>query len=457
MTDRRPDPERTAHPDRHPDAESHRPHLDRRTFLKTAGAAGAGAALGIGASGGEALARPVAPWDAGESPWIHQGVPDVVVVGAGVFGLFNALNLRRLGADVTVVDQYGPGNSRATSGGETRGVRTSYGDRPHGGQWMSWATEAIRRWTMLNEEWKDRLDAPVFFQTGDLILRDETTPYLETTQELWDERGIDYEVLDADEVAYRWPVIRTEEVGIALHEPQAGVVRARRACETAARVFQDEGGRITIAHARPGGQEGRRLQTVELTPGEPLRAGQFVFALGPWFPKAFPELMESRIRISMGHTVYFGTPPGDNRFGFPNLPSYGVRGATGWPALPPDNRGFRVRSGGREPIDPDLSPRRLDAEHVERPRQILSDWFPELADAPVVETRACHYEGSSSRNFIVDHPPDYDNVWFTGGGNAEAFKQGPVLGEYIARRVLDLDTDPELAEAFAFPENEFGG
>ena len=45
------------------------------------------------------------------------------------------------------MDAYGPANSRATSGGETRGVRTSYGDRPHGLQWARWASEAIDRWT----------------------------------------------------------------------------------------------------------------------------------------------------------------------------------------------------------------------------------------------------------------------------------------------------------------------
>ena len=36
--------------------------------------------------------------------------------------------------------------SRSTSGDETRGVRTSYGDRPHGELWMQWANEAITRW-----------------------------------------------------------------------------------------------------------------------------------------------------------------------------------------------------------------------------------------------------------------------------------------------------------------------
>ena len=150
--------------------------------------------------------------------------------------------------------------------------------------------------------------------------------------------------------------------------------------------------------------------------------------------------------------MYFRTPPGDNRFGYPNLPSYNFPGVTGWPALGPDNRGFRVRIGGRGrgegDDDPDTSRRWLRPEELERPRAFVAERFPGLADAPISETRACHYEISTTRNFFFDHHPDFDNVWFAGGGSAEGFKFGPVIGEHLAGRVLGNQTDPELVEAF---------
>src|SRR5437867_4027143 len=104
--------------------------VDRRAFLKTAVQAGA-LATGAYAAGGCRVLFPS---------------PDVVVIGAGAFGVWTAYYLRRMGAKVTLVDAFGPGNSRATSGDETRGVRTSYGDRPHGQLWMRWANQAITRW-----------------------------------------------------------------------------------------------------------------------------------------------------------------------------------------------------------------------------------------------------------------------------------------------------------------------
>lgn len=422
--------------------------IDRRDFLKTAGV-GAGLSLaGATPLFGAVPAPRLTPLRRRSGQ-----APDVVVVGAGNFGMWTALNLVRLGATVTVVDAYGPGNSRSTSGGETRGVRSSYGDRPHGKQWNAWANEAIRRWIQWDEENADLMLPRLFFQTGDLIMREEMVPYLEDTMLQWDELGVPYEALGPDEIAYRWPWIHTEGITTALYEPQAGVVRARRAIESVAKRFSLEGGEIRIARAALGTSDGRQLVDVSLGDDESLSASTFVLALGPWFPKVLPELMGNRLRIPVGNIFYFGVT--DARFMFPNMPSYGVPGCTGWPALGPDHRGFRVRVGGQAGDDPDTSDRWVPQEAHERPREILARYFPDLAEAPINETRACHYEFGPGGNFLVDTHPDYDNVWLAGSGSAESFKQGPVLGEYIAKRVLGDETDPALTEAFKLPEEEF--
>ena len=424
--------------------------IGRRGFLK---AVGAGAGAAIGATG---VTNAVRPAPARSSAVHARPSPDVVVVGAGTFGMWTALHLQRLGARVRVVDAYGAGNSRQTSGGETRGVRTSYGDRPHGRQWTRWAQRAIERWLAWDAEGRDRLLPRLFFQTGDLILREAVNRYLTDTRTHWDALGIPYEVLSPDEVSHRWPWIRFENLGIALYEPGAGVVRARRAIESVARVFEIEGGDMRVDRITLGDGTGRRLANVRLASGGTLSADTIILACGPWFPKVLPALMGRRIRTSMGHVFYFAVPPGDNRFSYPFMPSYGVPGCTGWPALPPDHRGFRVRTGGRPPEDPDTSDRWIAPEYHERPREILQRHFPDLVGAPINETRACHYESSVDSNFIVDVHPELDNVWRAGGGSAESFKFGPVLGDYIAHRVAGDDREPELADGFRLKDEEFG-
>ena len=441
--------------------------LNRRGFVKTA-VTGAGAVL-VGGRAREVEATtgrsPAASTTARSAPWVRtRQTPDIAVVGAGAFGAWTALNLQQSGAQVTLIDQYGPGNSRATSGGETRGVRTGYGGRGTSLQWVRWARQAIEMWLAWDERWQDRLLPRVFFTTSDLIMRDEWTDFMESVRINWDETGVRYEIIDADEIRRRWPVIDVTDITVALWEQDAGVVRARRAIESVARVLQHEGGEVKLARAAMGPVSGRQLGALRLEPDESLSAGTYVFALGPWFPKAFPELMGERVRIPIGHVAYFRTPPGDNSYSFPNLPSYNFPGVTGWPALGPDNRGLRVRTGGRgrgdeADTDPDTSRRWLEPEELERPRAFVARRFPGLAEAPISETRACHYEISTTGNFFFDHHPDFDNVWFAGGGSAEGFKFGPVIGQYVAGRVLGTETNPDLIDAFRLlpEEAEPGG
>jgi sarcosine oxidase len=419
--------------------------FNRRDFLKTA-TAGAGISL----AGASPIAGAI-PAPRTSPLRLRSGeAPEIIVVGAGTFGIWTALNLIRLGATVTVVDIYGPGNSRSTSGGETRGVRTSYGDRPHGFLWTRWADEAIRRWIQWDEEGSELLLPKLFFQSGDLIMREEMQPYLEDTMANWNKLNIRYESLGPDEINHRWPWIRTEKITTALFEPQAGVVRARRAIESVAKRFQQEGGKIKLARASLGARNGVHLDNILLDEQTSLSASTYIFALGPWFPKVFPKQMQNRLRIPIGNVFYFAIP--DSRFMFPNMPSYGVPGCTGWPALGPDHRGFRVRTGGQPGDDPDTSDRWVPPEAHERPRQILAQYFPDMVGAPISETRACHYEFGPGGNFLIDKHPEFDNVWLAGSGSAEAFKQGPVLGEYIAKRALGVDDDPELAEQFRLPD-----
>ena len=90
--------------------------MNRRTFLKAASVPLGASALGL---------EPSAPTAS------VQTTPrsSVVVVGGGAVGAWTALHLKEMGHTVTLLDAYGPGNSRATSGDETRQIRCGYGDR----------------------------------------------------------------------------------------------------------------------------------------------------------------------------------------------------------------------------------------------------------------------------------------------------------------------------------------
>ena len=97
----------------------------------------------------------------------------------------------------------------------------------------------------------------------------------------------------------------------------------------------------------------------------------------------------------------------------------------------------------------------MSQERIDGSRRFVARRFPDLKDAPLSETRCCHYESSVNRNFIIDYVPGTDNAWIAGLGQSEGFKFGPVLGEYIAMRVLGNPGDPELVKAFKLPTEEY--
>lgn len=421
--------------------------IDRREFLKVAGAGAGlllteGCALVPGASGAAA-------------PSIGSNSPDIAVIGAGAFGGWTAHYLQQMGAKVLLIDALGAGNSRATSGDETRGVRSSYGDRTTGEPWMIWARLAMERWRAFDEQWNREAGLRAYFTTGDIIMRADWEPFLTQTKEWWEKNKIPFEVLPVEEIRYRWPVIDVTGINAVLYEPDAGVVRARRSCELVAAMYTHAGGAFEIARASTMFADHGKLLSLELSNGRTLRAGSYVFACGPWLGKIFSRHLGTRMRTPMGHVYYMGTPEDDPRYTFPNMPSWNFPGITGWAALPVDNRGFRLRTGGAPAGDPDTSVRWIDASNHERARRFLAERFPGLKNQQILETRACHYESSVNRNFIIDRHPDMSNVWIAGAGNAEGFKFGPVVGEYIARRAAGQPTDPKLDEAFKFPKEEY--
>lgn len=468
-------PERLARTDAEPTSPSSAVDADgtlpRRDFLRMAGA-GAGLVLAGCAPPVAFASAPARGIERGRGTAGSSG--HVVIVGAGAWGGWTAYHLRARGVKVTLIDQYGPGNSRSTSGDETRGIRSSYGDRAAGELWTPWARAAIARWKLFEQEWGPAFRTSFFHETGDVIMRATREPFITKTLDLWKANGVRHEVLTGDEARKRWPVIKADDITVAITEPDAGVVRCRAATQAVAAIAQKMGAELVIGHVTPGPIVNGMMDGVVLDNGTVIRGDQYVFCCGPWLRKVFPYL-ENRSRIPIGHALYFGVPQGDARFQFPNLPSFNFPGVTGWPMLPVDSRGFRVRgaiapavaAGAPTPPpapaapadptlqDPDLSSRWTNQDRVDGARRFLAARFPILANAPLLETRACHYESSVNQNFIVDHVPEARNAWIAGLGQAEGFKFGPVIGDYVAQRVIGIEGDPALKKAFALPTEQY--
>jgi monomeric sarcosine oxidase len=356
-------------------------------------------------------------------------MPQIVVVGAGVFGTWTAHHLLAAGCEVTLVDAYGPANPRASSSDQSRILRCGYGAAEI---YSEFARRSVEQWRALQK----RAGVPVWHPCGVLLLADARDPYAIAT---WDtlergEYGVD--VLEPRQLRARYPHLDASDVSLALLEPHGGVLMARRAVRALASELVRSGARLLRGKAVVSTTSGP-LRAIGLAGGGEISGDAVVFACGPWLPSVLASSLAGRIRPTRQTVVYFGTPSGDDRFGHTHTPAWIDRpaGIYGIPEI--EDAGLKVGIDEHgPPIDPDSDDRTATPDAIARARAWVERRFPAMKGAPVISTRICQYENTSNGDLLIDRHPDYDNVWVVGGGSGHGFKHGPVVGELAASLVL---------------------
>jgi sarcosine oxidase len=359
---------------------------------------------------------------------------DVAVVGAGVFGAWTAYQLGRGGAEVALLDAYGPGNSRASSGGESRMIRMGYGPDQI---YTRMAQRSLALWQELfNHIGRTGISPQLFQPTGILWLARENDSYCEATLETLQQHSVKFLRLDAGELHRRYSALELGGATWGILEPDSGVLMARQAVQAV--VVEARASGVTYldeAVLPPNGDPAgdTKLNSLETLSGKKILANELVFACGPWLPKLFSALLVQLIHVTRQEVFFFGVPPGDDRFGPDRMPAwidfndlvYGI------PNI--DNRGFKIAIDAHgPPFDPDTGDRIVSSESVAAVRGYLARRMPVLADAPVIESRVCQYENTSNGDFLIDRHPEFQNVWLVGGGSGHGFKHGPAIGEHVA-------------------------
>lgn len=322
-----------------------------------------------------------------------------------------------------MVDQHGPANARASSGGETRILRAGYGRLAI---YSQWARESLPAWLELEAQAGQRL----FVKTGALFLSGGGTWLAETAATL-EANAVSAEWIPRDELALRFPQLQSTGTGDALFEPDAGVLFARRAVQGLVRVLAEDG--VRLVHARVDANT-----LIEESDDDVV-----IFAAGAWLPSLLPEVLGDVIMPTRQEVFFFGAPPGDARFGPAQMPAWVAfdDGIYGLPDL--EHHGVKVAFDAHGPlVDPETMDRSVDPSSIARVREALHRHLPALADAPLLETRVCQYENTADGHLLLDQLPGHERVWIAGGGSGHGFKHGPAIGRYMAD-VIEARRDAE--------------
>ncbi|MEM1122536.1 MAG: FAD-dependent oxidoreductase [Bacteroidota bacterium] len=387
-----------------------------------------------------------------ESLNISADSPEVVVIGAGTFGVWTAYHLSQMGAKVTLLDAYGPGNSRASSGGETRYIQTNNDNNII----VQSAVRAYDLWKKIEAESGEKL----VLAAGYLIMSPSKgfrSAALKRKQQLAAQGVHNMEILDQSELKYRWPQINSEDIAVGGYfdgGASGSTLMARKGCRVVAQEFAKNGGTLTIAKGTPIIKNGK-VESVEAG-GKTLKAQHYVFACGPWLRQLFPHLLLPKLQIQRRDVLFVGTPAGDSRFSHPNLPSWSIYDSGYYGFSDIEGRGLKVAPyPDYNTFDPDLDERIVNPYQAKRAHDFVKKRFPALANQPIVESRVCQVTNSVDGNFIVDQLPTSENTWIVGAGSGGGFKHGPSIGEYAAKRVLGMDVDLAYNELFKLKEKDF--
>jgi sarcosine oxidase len=366
---------------------------------------------------------------------------DVAVIGAGVFGAWTAYQLQRTGARVILIDQYGAGNSRASSGGKTRVIRRGYGPDEI---YSRSADRSLELWRELSKQ-SDHL---LFHRIGVLWLARDRDAYSISTLATFERMGVAFEKLTRIELQTRYPQIDFGPITWAILEEDGGVLMAQEGVRAVVHAAERNGVTYVEESVLPPKGKGS-LESVATVNGGRLNAGTFVFACGPWLPRVFPEVLGELIHVTRQEVFYFGVPVGDYRFAPPAMPVwidfndlvYAIPDIAGC--------GFKIAIDAHGPeFDPDIGDRDATSEGLAAVRKYLSLRVPALTDASLLGSEVCQYENTSNGDFLIDRHPTLENVWLVGGGSGHGFKHGPAVGEYVVKRISGgSDVEPRFSLA----------
>jgi glycine/D-amino acid oxidase-like deaminating enzyme len=355
--------------------------------------------------------------------------PSTIVVGAGVFGAAAALELRRRGHAVSLLDPGPLPNPRGATADISKFVRMDYGADD---LYTDLADESLARW----DAWNARAAERLYVESGLAVMRrDAMSPggFEHESFVRLERRGVAVRRMGPEELARRFPAWAAERYADGYFNPRAGwaasTVALSRLLDEARATGVDlrEGARVAGLLER-----GPHVAGIRTVDGVELDADTVVVAAGAWTPKLLPHLTD-RMWVSAQPIFYFRVAE-PTEYQPPRFSCWTADiSRTGWYGFPAlDDGTVKVANHGPgRPVDPDGS-RAVADEEVERCRAFLAETFPGLAGAPLVAARTCLYCDSWDGNFYVDHDPDRPGLVVAAGDSGHGFKFAPVLGEVIA-------------------------
>ncbi len=359
---------------------------------------------------------------------------DTIVIGAGIFGVTAALEMKARGYHVALLDPGPLPHPLAASTDISKVVRMEYGADE---TYMEMVEQAYEGWL----QWNTELGETLFHDVGVLILtRTLMSPggHEYESYQLLRKRRHAPERLTGDAISRRFPAWKPGAFVDGFFHAQGGYVESGRVVAALVRLAQTTGVMLypdqTVEALI---EESSQIKGVRTRSGNTFHAEHVVVASGAWTALLVPDLAPM-VKVT-GHPVFHLKPANPTIFTPPDFVVFNADiTQTGWYGFPLHPREHVVKianHGVGQVLHPDCDERVVTESDVERLRAFLAITLPDLYDATLVATRRCLYVDTPDGDFWIDRHPQWTGLTVATGDSGHGFKFAPILGGLIADAV----------------------
>ena len=376
----------------------------------------------------------------------------VIVVGAGINGVTSAIELKKRGHKVILLDPGPLPHPLAASTDVSKAVRAAYGPDE---TYTALAERSIELW----RKWNTEFGIQLYHETGVLFVCQNPMQPGEFEYEscrVLEKHGHRLERFDPFTFHQRFPAFAPDRFQDGFFDPDAGYVESGRVVATLLAYAKSRGielrerAKFTSLNESDGRVEGVVLEDRHRISGDAV-----VVAAGAWTPYLLP--FTQRFLRSTAHPVFHLRPKQPNFFLPERFPFFGADISTsGYYGFPLNQGVVKIANHGlgRE-MSPDSPEREVKRQDETDLRKFLRSTIPALVDAPIVSTRVCMYCDTNDGDFWIARDPGRLNLTIATGDCGHGFKFAPVLGEITADAV-EGKANPLLQKFRWRPEIKFG-
>jgi glycine/D-amino acid oxidase-like deaminating enzyme len=357
----------------------------------------------------------------------------VIVVGAGINGVTAAIELKRRGHRVVLVDPGPLPHPLAASTDISKAVRAAYGADE---EYTALAERSIRLW----REWNNEFGVKLYHEVGVMFVRHgEMRPgdFEYESFKILQRHGYRIERMNSPQIWKRFPGWNPDLYQDGVLELNAGYAESGRVVAILVERTKSIGIELREGAKFSQLDEGDdRVKGIVLDDGQRISGDTVVMAVGAWTPYILPFTRE--FFRATGQPMVHLKPRQPDLFVPERFPVFGAdistTGYYGFPLNPEGVVKIANHGPGRE-MSPETANRAVTSQEEQNLREFLSTTFPTLTDAPIVYSRICMYCDTNDGHFWIAPDPERPGLIVAAGDSGHGFKFAPVLGEIIADAV----------------------